>query len=344
VNRLLKDLLSRGAGVTGVTAALRRSAARPGSGHGFHVLCYHRIGEDRGPFFAGAPLAAFERHCAFLARHYRVRPLAELAARSRNGESVGDAVAITFDDGYRDNLQVALPVLERYGLPATIFLATGAIGTDEPLWHDRVAWVLERTERRNLELEAGGKRWPLRLETRADRLAALPEACEALKAVPDREKHEAIEAFRRAAGIADYRGLADDMLRWDDVRAMTGRGITFGAHTVNHPILTQVPLDEARREITESKRRIEAETGRPCETFAYPNGTAADFSPAIEALVEETGFVCGASRGFEANPPGGNPYDLRRWTPPDEPIPALALRMAWSARAVRSRGESVRAR
>ncbi|MBN2492219.1 MAG: polysaccharide deacetylase family protein [Planctomycetes bacterium] len=333
MNRLLMEFLAQGAGVTGVTAALRRAVARPGSGGGFHVFCYHRIGAGRGPFFAGTPVAAFERQCAFLARHYRVLPLVELVRRSRNGEAVGDAAAITFDDGYRDNLLVALPVLARHRLPATIFLTTAAIGTGEPLWHDRVAWVLERTERRSLELEAGGQCRTLRLETRAKRLAVVGDVCEALKAVPELEKQRAIEALRRVAGVADYRGLARDMLDWDDVRAMTRRGVAFGAHTVNHPILTRLPLEEARSEIRESKRRIEAETGEPCETFAYPNGLPGDFDPAIEALVDQEGFACGASRGLGANPPGGNPYDVRRWTPLEESMPAFALRLAWWARA-----------
>jgi peptidoglycan/xylan/chitin deacetylase (PgdA/CDA1 family) len=333
VRRWIKDAVARVAWGTGVTARLRRSGARAGSGHGFHVFCFHRIGNARGPFHPGMPLEDFERCATFLARHYRVMPLHELATRSANGDPVGDAAAITFDDGYRDNLEVALPVLEKHGLPATVFLATAAIETGEPLWHDRVAYILEQTEKPELALTAGGIRHAFALPRLSARLEAAAEACRILKTLPEAEKIRAVESLRKDAGVPDYAGLRGDMLAWDDVRAMIPRGITFGAHTVNHPILTRIPPEAARQEIADSKRQIEAETEAPCLTFAYPNGAPGeDFDAATERLVAEAGFVCAGSRGFEANPPGGNPFDLRRWTPHPYSIPLLALRMAWTAR------------
>jgi len=333
VKRWIKEAVARVAGGAGITARLRRSAARVGSGHGFHVFHFHRIGDARGPFYPGVPLADFERFAAFLARNYRVMPLHELAARSASGDPVGDSAAITFDDGYRDNLEVALPVLEKHGLPATVFLATAAIGTGQPLWHDRVAYILEQTAKSDLELTAGGRRHAFALPGLSARLEAATEACRILKTLPEAEKIAAVESLREEAGIPDYAGLRGDMLAWDDVRAMIPRGITFGAHTVSHPILTRVPLEAARQEIAVSKHRIESETQAPCLTFAYPNGAPGkDFNEATERLVAEAGFVCAGSCGFEANPPGGNPFDLRRWTPHPYSIPLLALRMAWTAR------------
>ena len=327
MNSVLKWLLAGSARMTGATAALRRAARS----RRFHVFAYHRIGNARGPFFPGTPLAWFERHCAFLARHYRVLPMVELARRSRNGEPVGDATAITFDDGYRDNLDVALPVLERHGLPATVFVTTSAMSADRPLWHDRVAHILERTRRDSLELPVGEPALVVHLRTLEERLRAVTVVCRALKTIPEAEKAAAVEALRRDAGVTDYAALARDMLSWDDVRAMTGRGITFGAHTVNHPILTRVSRSEAKREIAEGKQVIEEQTGQPCLAFAYPNGTPADFDPGIVKLVAGEGFECAGSRGFEANPPAGDPFDLRRWTPNTEPVSVLALRMALGA-------------
>lgn len=332
IKAALKNLIARAACHGGAAACLRKIARRPGARRGFHVFCYHRIGEGRGPLYPGVALHDFEACCAFLARHYRVLPLAELAERSRNREPLADALAITFDDGYRDNLDLALPVLEKYGLPATVFLATSAIGTDQPLWHDRVACIVEKTRQDRLVLEVGDREVHLPLATLPARLEAVLHACRALKEVPEAEKVEAVESLRVQAGGPDYSSLAGDMLDWDDVRAMSRRNITFGGHTVNHAILTRLPLEEAKQEIREGAHEIEAETDLPCNTFAYPNGDAADFNPDIEEFIESEGFVCAGSRGFEANLPGGNPFDLRRWTPHPCSTAVLALKMELSAR------------
>ena len=318
----------------GGTALMRAVARRPDAWRGYHVFCYHRIGEGKGPLFPGVPARDFEKHCAFLARHYRVLQLWDLMERSRRREPLSDAVAITFDDGYRDNLEAALPTLEKYQLPATIFLATSAIGTDEPLWHDRVAYILQQTKKSRLVLEAGGREMPFFLDSMGDRVDAVLSVCRVLKEIPEAEKSGVIEALRRKAGIPDYRGLAGDMLSWEDVKSMTHRRIAFGGHTVNHPILTRVSLEEAEREIVEGARKIEAETDLPCEVFAYPNGTPEDFSSEIEILLESKKFLGAVSRGFEANQPGGNPYDIRRWTPYPCTRSFLALKMEWMARGI----------
>lgn len=329
MNRAAKNLIALGAGLTGLTALLRRRARRGG----FQAFGYHRVGNARGPFFPGFPTAEFERQCAFFARHYRVLPLVELAELLRAGEPVGDTVSISFDDGYRDNLEVALPILERHGLPATIFLPTEAIDTGQPLWHDRVALIFERTQRKHVMLVASGRERWFDLSDQAARLAALEDALRLLKTVPDVEVEGAVEELRCAAGVDDYASLARDMLDWDDIRGMISRGIDFGAHGVRHSILTNLSADAVRGEIIESKRRIEEETGEPCRIFAYPNGEPGiDFTPEIETFVAEAGFSCAGSRGFDANMPGGDPYNLQRWTPEDCTLPVLALRMAWFAR------------
>src|SRR5438477_1528660 len=104
----------------------------------FQVLAYHKVSPDPHPFFEPDHPTAFEQHMRFLSRCYRVMPLMELVERNRRGDIPHRAVAITFDDGYRDNYQYAFPILKKYGLPATIFVTTGAIETGKLLWHDRI--------------------------------------------------------------------------------------------------------------------------------------------------------------------------------------------------------------
>src|SRR5215468_6232741 len=104
----------------------------------FQVLCYHKVSPDAHPFFEPVHPEVFEQQMQFLKACYRVMRLAELVARISRGEVPERAVAITFDDGYGDNYDYAFPILKKYQLPATIFIATGAIGTGDLIWHDRV--------------------------------------------------------------------------------------------------------------------------------------------------------------------------------------------------------------
>ena len=111
----------------------------------FPILSYHRVNDDRDPFFPALSAEVFERQMAFVARAYAVFTVEELADRMRRQALPRNALAITFDDGYRDNLTQAAPILARYGLPATVYLVTGAIAKREPLWFDRLALAFKRT-------------------------------------------------------------------------------------------------------------------------------------------------------------------------------------------------------
>src|SRR5215831_7759475 len=103
------------------------------------ILTLHRVNDDNDPFMGSLPTAVFAARMAHIARHYRVLTVEDLAARLHDGTVPRNALAITFDDGYRDNLTHAAPILRRLGLPATIFLVTGHIDTPQPLWADRLA-------------------------------------------------------------------------------------------------------------------------------------------------------------------------------------------------------------
>src|SRR5262249_51726647 len=128
----------------------------------FQILGYHKVSPDPHPFFAPVAPEVFEKHMQFLQRCYSVMSLQELVNRATRGDVPERAVAITFDDGYRDNYEYAFPILKKYRLPATIFVATGAIGTGELIWHDRVfdafrfaaAGLFETDEAREKSLQA----------------------------------------------------------------------------------------------------------------------------------------------------------------------------------------------
>jgi peptidoglycan/xylan/chitin deacetylase (PgdA/CDA1 family) len=265
------------------------------------------VNDDAHPFFTGTPVALFRKQMEALRRHFTVLPLTELAERARLRDVPRNGVAVTFDDGYRDNYTNAFPVLRDLGLPATIFLTTDAVDGNALLWHDRVFDAFHRTRRAEARFE--DEVLPL---GPADRGASLAIVLARLRRSSPEDRDLRIESLLEEFGIEPGVPGGWEKLSWREVREMASHGITFGAHTLDHPILTFVGEEEARRQIRESKRRIEAELGSPVTAFAYPNGSASDFDRSTQRIVEEEGLSLAVTTVSGANDEKTNPYCLRR--------------------------------
>lgn len=292
---------------------------------GYQVLIYHRVNDQIDPFFASVPTPAFDGHMAFVARAYRVLTIEELVDRARHGTLPRNALAITFDDGYRDNLTHAAPVLARHGLSATLFLATGFIGTGRAPWFDQLAWSLKTTPSSALPTPWGET---LPLTTQAERVRALQRTLSYLKQVSDDELHRCFDAMLETLSVTDHTGLSNLMLTWEDVQALTNLGFAIGAHTMNHPILSRVSAQRAWTEIVGSRTMIESACGRPPLAFAYPNGGPDDYTQTTKHLVREAGFTCAVSTRFGVNTMRTSPWELRRGGPWERDLPTFALKLA----------------
>jgi peptidoglycan/xylan/chitin deacetylase (PgdA/CDA1 family) len=283
------------------------------------------VNDDGDPFFPALPTGVFERHMAHVARHYRVMTVEALVERMRRGGLPRNAVAITFDDGYRDNLTHAAPILLRYGLAATVFLATGFIGSDDVLWFDRLALAFKATAAAALDAP-GGER--LELATTPARLRALDRALAVLKTQPDDERRTTLERLVDGLGGTDPRAFKNLMLSWDDVHALAGMGFSIGAHTVNHPILSRVSTQRAWEEILGSRTMIESACGVAPAAFAYPNGRPEDYTAAVARLVREAGFSCAVTTRFGVNTADSSPWELRRGGPWEHEVATFAVKLA----------------
>jgi peptidoglycan/xylan/chitin deacetylase (PgdA/CDA1 family) len=321
--RTIANALYR-AGLTGALSAssgyLRRAAA-------FSVFTYHRVNDHGDPFFGALPTDVFDRQMRLIARHYVVLPVEELVGRLRAGTVPRNALAITFDDGYRDVLTHAAPILARYHLPATVFLATGFIGTGEIPWYDRLADALKATSALRVSMPFSEEVLPL--ETRQARLHALATLQAHLKGLPDVDFRKALDTLLESLGKGDHDREKNAFLRWDEVQALRGLGFRIGAHTVSHPILSRLSLDQARTEVIESKRAIEARCGIVPRAFAYPNGGEADYTPEVIELVRSAGFECAVTTRFGLNTARTSPWELRRGQPWEHHLPTFATKLAW---------------
>jgi peptidoglycan/xylan/chitin deacetylase (PgdA/CDA1 family) len=279
----------------------------------FQILVYHKVSPDRHPFYEPVEPGTFEQQMRFLSRCYNVMDLTELVERSSKGAVPARAVAITFDDGYADNYTYAFPILRKYGLPATIFVATGVIGTPHLLWHDRVFDAFRYTTRERARLQQSDLP-ELLLDSPVARQSALAVTLAKAKSLwgdaRTRLVNQVEDALRPELPVETPR-----MLSWNQVQEMHRGGIAFGSHTVTHPILSCLPQDELRTELRESKQQIFDHLKTPVVAFAYPNGRAADYTKEAKSVLQECGYKYAVTtvRGF--NLPSADPFELKRDLP-----------------------------
>jgi peptidoglycan/xylan/chitin deacetylase (PgdA/CDA1 family) len=308
---------------SGAARMLGRIGGRRRAGS-LHILVYHRVNDERDPFFPGVPVDAFTRQMKFIARHFTVRPLeAAVSAMGRDETSEG-AVAVTFDDGYMDNFTNAFPILRRLAIPATMFLATDVVGTGRILWHDRVFRAFRETAVPELTTFGPLKRHPL--STIEEKLLAQSAVLAFLRHQDDRTRSEWISRLAARLRVEDLMAAPGLMLGWEEVKAMQGGGVSFGSHSMTHPILSRVPVERAREEIFGSKLCIEQHLRVRIRAFAYPNGRPEDFDTGTKRLLRDAGYTCAVTTTAGVNGAGQDPFELRRGQPWDEDLATFAVK------------------
>jgi peptidoglycan/xylan/chitin deacetylase (PgdA/CDA1 family) len=288
------------------------------------ILIYHRVLPQPDPLFPGEVDAErFDRQLAWLRRGFNVIPLAQAVRGLREGTLPPRAACITFDDGYADNAEVALPLLRRHGLHATFFVASGFLDGGR-MWNDTVIELLRRAPGPLLDLTAlGYGRHPL--ATPAERTAAIHALLGQLKYLEPAARLAEVERLRAHLGQA----LPEDlMMRSSQVRELHQAGMEIGAHTVHHPILASTAEAAARAEMASGKAALEAIIGAPVRLFAYPNGKPGqDYLAPHVALARELGFDAAVATAWGAADAGSDPFQLPRFTPWDRTPLRFMLRL-----------------
>jgi len=323
VRRAAKAAVAGALTALGIHHAVRLVRRRQAGGPRVLILSYHRVTPDFTRSAAESlpslltSAATLRRQLEHVARTHEVvslatarRLLAEPAQPGRRGRRP-DVVAVTFDDGYADNAEHALPVLSRLRVPATVFVPTGYIGTDRRLPHDRLYGSLGELFGRGIPLERAGVAAPLQTLLSA---CAEPGPAATLDRLIARLPHQHLVALADALDQALGRSERElpngtRLLSWDQVRVLHAAGVDVGGHTVNHAVLANLPLSEARREVRGCAERIEAEVGERPRHFAFPNGY---YTPAVQRMVADAGFEAGVTIEDEENRHGRTAYGLKR--------------------------------
>jgi peptidoglycan/xylan/chitin deacetylase (PgdA/CDA1 family) len=257
------------------------------------ILTYHGVVEAPPPIPDPCIVSIddFSRQMHFLREHFDVLPLDEAVSRCRDRRVQRPIVAITFDDGYQHNHDMALPVLEKLGLPATIYLTTGFLDTDTTIWTGLLhhAFTVTRLKR----LEWRGRQWEL--NSLPARVACLREIKAEIKSQPQASLFATVTELMQSLTDRDRIALdASSPYRMLDAASLQRLAksdcIQLGAHTHQHFVLSRIERELQQSEIRISKQAVESLTSKPCRSFAYPNGRPEDFNDDTLAILEDCGF------------------------------------------------------
>ena len=284
---------------------LRRSPAPK-----FGILCYHRVGIGGVPLFSQLDPQVFEAQMRHLRKRYRLVSLAQMCRELQDSGPGEPALAITFDDGYRDLYTHAFPVLQKYKIPATVYLIGRCVETGETPWYDRIFVAFQAVPGAALELELDGPR-RFELSNPAARARAAWEIVCYLRAIPDARRRACCAALERQIP-PPREELKERMLNWEQVRRMHDGGVFFGAHTLTHPVVSQLEPGAWEEELASSKQLLESRLGSPVEDFAYPFGKPEHCGLAAEDFLRRCGYRSAVTTAEGCNTKGVSLYRLRR--------------------------------
>jgi len=262
------------------------------SWRGVLILNYHRIGEaghsllDRNLW--SATTEEFDQQIRTIIRDFDIVGLNDLetALRDRRGRSV----MITFDDGYLDNYTEAFPVLKSHGAPATFFITTGFLDVPQVPWWDEIAWMV-RTCRLPFLPQTPWIGGPIQFDE-PHRERAIRRILAAYKILDGDSTNEFMEhlAVELGTGRAPSHIGHELWMTWAMIREMSQSRMTFGGHTVNHPILANLTAQAQDFEIGECKRRLTQELKQPIEAFSYPVGGHTSFNQHTRDALTRHGY------------------------------------------------------
>lgn len=290
------------------------------------ILMLHRFTDPERGVHGDDP-ARVRQFLAYLRKNkYQFLPLDEVFSRLAERKPLQGAVAFTIDDGYYDQASIGGDAFAEYDCPVTVFLTSGFVDGQLWFWWDKIDHVFRETSRPEFRVALGDRELAYSIPDAKTRGAARADFIEKCKKVPDAEKHAAIARLAAAAEVALPQKPPPRYapLTWDEARKCEGRGMTFGPHTVTHPILSNTSDEQSELEIRRSWERIQAEVRRPVPIFCYPNGQWGDFGPREVANLQRAGLkgavlgVGGYARIEAFHGSSENPFKVPRFCWPGQ--------------------------
>jgi peptidoglycan/xylan/chitin deacetylase (PgdA/CDA1 family) len=289
-----------------------RMAAPGGTRARLTIFLYHRVLAKPDPLLPTEPDAAvFNTQMRVVANLFHVLPLGEAVDGLKRSTLPARAACITFDDGYRDNFEVAAPILRRYGLTGTFFVATDFLDGGR-MFNDTVIEAVRRIPTGKVDLSWIGL-GEAHISDIASRTALMAAFINAIKYMPTDARADASE---RLGAMAESALSTELMMRSEQVLDLKRMGMDIGGHTLGHPILAQVSPDEARRQIVANRERLTDLLGAAPRHFAYPNGRPGqDYCGEHVAMVRDAGYSAAVSTAPGVATPQDDCFQLPRFSP-----------------------------
>lgn len=292
------------------------------------ILIFHRVLPGHDPMRPAEPTVdEFDWQMRLLREHFSPLPLLEGVERLRAGDLPGNAICVTFDDGYADNEKYAMPILKKYNVPATVFISTGFLNGGR-MWNDSIIEVLRSYEASSLDLRELNLDL-YELGSDAQRLDAIARIIRKIRPLdPGERQRLTTEIEKLGSNLPDNLMLTDEQ-----ARSLARNGVAIGAHTVNHPILASIGVESARKEILDSKSHLENLVQEAINVFAYPNGRPdIDYLSEHRKLVSDAGFKAAVSTHWGVSTAQSDCFQLPRFTPWDRQELKFAIRLLASYR------------
>lgn len=296
----------------GIFRAIGGWLSPAGSRARLSILIYHRVCAVPDPIFPHqVTRETFDRQMRLLSRTFNVIPLPEAILRLQSGTLPARAACITFDDGYADNVDIALPILRRHGLHATFFIATRYLDGGW-MFNDIVTESIRHFRGASLDLDTLGL-GRHETATLAQKRKAILDIIAGIKYRPSDDRDATAARIREMTGVSLGESL---MMSSAQLSKLAEAGMEIGGHTHSHPILARLTPVQAEREIQQGKQTLEGTLGQPIRLFAYPNGKPnVDYLPAHVEQVRKAGFIGAVSTSWGGANSPQDVYQLPRFTP-----------------------------
>lgn len=262
------------------------------------VLLFHRVvDKPRDPWQLEVSPQRFEQYIEYLSKNYQIIRFEDDWSRVSE-----PTIVITFDDGYYDNFKYALPILEEYKVPATIFVASGSLGKGKEFWWDRLSRIIPEQQ--------------------------VPKVRDELKGLYENERELRLEELEKKSKVISKPFEFDRALNNDELKRLAVSDmITIGGHTITHTMLSALPIKEQEREIIESKEILEGIIGRDITTFSYPFGGYGTYTQDTVQIVKDAGFIKAASNFGGLPKENASRYEIPRFAQPECDVEEFALKI-----------------
>lgn len=276
------------------------------------ILAFHRVLPNFNRLLPDELYAErFDSLLIVLKKSFQVLPLTEALPQLKKGKR--NLLAITFDDGYKDNYSIALPILLKHDLRATFFVASGFLKGGW-MWNDGVVKGIEKTDLKTLDL-TDLKLGRHDLTSISDRRFALDEIISRVKYMLMEDRKIMVSGILKHCGVSPPENI---MMDESQVVELDRAGMEIGGHTINHPILSALSYSQAVHEIKGNKEYLESLLNKPVNSFAYPNGKPGiDFNEETITIVRQSGYSAAVTTVNEIAMLSSEPYQLPRFTPWD---------------------------